>query len=317
MLTMSKVLFHTGARSGEFTDNCPYLDDVTLHADGSVSIRLVRTKSNPRPTVLLLCPLGDGATTVCGARALHEWVHYLRRHHHMPTSSFLFPFVDGDTFTSSHWPQTEFSSSLKLFLRRAGCAFLYSDVSDPTGHSFRRALTTIAEEEGVSPDFVTRYLRWAMDLCRIRYTHSTRIVATAIASALTSALRKELSEYSMSQFVINRDEVPSSRPLVRRHDSSPPLRLLFASRVVVASSSPSPSLSSSPPPPPPEAPLESSLPPSPVLVLPVRLQHHHHAFLVGEEAYRAAGYGIGREQHLLAQPLPEKRMRKQATFFGR
>lgn len=317
MLAMSKVLFHTGARSGEFTDNCPCLDDVTLHTDGSVSIRLVRTKSNPRPTVLLLCPLGDGAAAVCGARALHEWVHYLRHHHHMPTSSFLFPFVDGDTFTSSHWPQTEFSSSLKLFLRRAGCAFLYSDVSDPTGHSFRRALTTIAEEEGVSPDFVTRYLRWAMDLCRIRYTHSTHIVATAIASALTSALSKELSQYSMSQFVINRAELPSSRPLVRRQASSPVLHSVFTSPIVATSSSPSPSSPSPSVSPQSRAPLAPSLSPSPVQVLPLRQRHHHHALLVDEEAYRAAGYGIGREQHLLAQPLPEKRTRKPVTFFGR
>lgn len=248
----------------------------------------------------------------------------MRHHHHMPSSSYLFPFVDGDTFTSSHWSQTEFSSTLKSFLRRAGCQFLYLDVDDPTGHSFRRALTTIAEEEGVSPDFVTRYLRWAMDLCRIRYTHSTSIVAIDIARALTSALQKELSAFPMSRFYINRTNLPPSRgPVrgsVRAATPSPSFRSSPAAPVILTASASAPSSSS----PLRASPLRAATvvlaPPAPVFI-PQQPRHQHiiprhqHVVIVDESDYQAAGYGIGREQYLLAQPLPAKRTRSKPAVY--
>ena len=352
MLVLCKVLLHTGARSCEFTDNCVRIEDVVLLADGAVTIRLKRTKSNLRPTLLLLHPLGAGAASVCGARALHVWIPELLRRHHQQSSSFLFPDVEADVFKSSHWAQTTFSNYLKVILRRAGCAFLYAGENEPTGHGFRRSVTTIAEEEGVNPDFTTRYLRWSsiMSLCRVRYTHSNQVVSAAIAAALTSAYEKELSIHSMASFDPSPpDQALSSSSAAAAASSSlssssllPPkvpswrlrrMRLASSSRAAskpslpeqvdaapssLMSSSSSPSVLDHPTPPPVDSPLGTSASTVPGATVPSRLKRRllNKNVPLDDTSFAEAGYGVGYEQFLLAQPLPSKRVPKPIFRYG-
>lgn len=374
MLVLCKVLLHTGARSCEFTDNCVRIEDVTLLAEGAVAIRLKRTKSNVRPIRLLLHPLGEGAASVCGARALHAWVPELLRHHHQQHSSYLFPAVESDSFTSSHWAQTTFSNYLKVILRRAGCAFLYVGENEPTGHGFRRAVTTIAEEEGVDPEYTTRYLRWSaiMSLCRVRYTHSNQVVSAAVAAALTSAYEKEVSLHSATMFshpshdsVISSSsssavaassssslassslmlaKAPSWR-LRRRQllsvsstasESPSPIPIAAglppSSRALSPSSSLSvpsthlhPSLPIHPAPSPcamsassVTGPLDACVSPRSNAATPSRLKRRllQKNLRMDDGSFAEAGYGVGYEQFLLAQPLPSRRVPKPIVRYG-
>lgn len=315
-LVMIKVHGHSGIRSCEATDNCMLLQDVTCLPDGSVLLRLTRTKTNKRPCTILLHPLGEEAADVCGARALHEWVHTMYHHFRRSPSSFLFPEVEGNTFTSGHWQQQVFSSTLKSYVRSAGCAFLYPGQNDPTGHGFRRAVTTIAEEEGVSTDFVTRYLRWSTILAtsRVRYTHSTQVVAQAIAAAITSAYRKELARYPPHLFRVARPPaVPAPRaaspvpriitsaPLVTTRQRPAPSASACMSPMLQASYWSSPSSPSSSPFAPTEGAKEAD----------IARTHQSKPVVVrvDEDTYQAAGYGVGMEQYLAALPLPAKRLR--------